>query len=158
MNISFDSSKKYRGLDKEGQIIEAQIDSVLKVKAITTIKSDKLGKVKETKTVPNTPRFLDFTKVLNDVIYPEKKVSVGDNWSITKGDEIVKYSFIYKVASITSRRVMLEVSGNVGGNVKGNIQGTVNINKKSGVLLTSSIETMIENSKSSIKISTKKKI
>ncbi|WP_155995218.1 hypothetical protein [Tenacibaculum ovolyticum] len=164
MNISkgdtimfFDSSKSSTRLDKKDEIIKAQIDSVLKMNAITTIKSDKLGKVKETKTVPNVPGFPDFTKVLNDIIYPVNEVSVGDNWSVIKGDEVVKYNFVYKVVSITSRRVILEVSGKVGGEVTGNIEGTVNINKKSGVLLKSNIDTVIENTKSSIKISTKKK-
>lgn len=137
MQMSYDSSKKEEELDETGKMMKTQMGPMLQ--AVITTKSNSLGKVIETKVVPNVPGASDLTQQSNSVVYPEKAVILGDTWSMTKDSKGMKFNFIYKVKAITLKNVSLDISGTVEGLATGNITGFMNVDKKSGLPLTSKI-------------------
>ena len=142
MQMSYDSSKKGEELDQAGKMMKAQMEPMLK--ATITAKGDKLGKILETKVVPNIPGASDLTKQSSNVTYPEKAVAVGDTWSMIKDSKGMKFNFVYKVTSISSKSVLLNVSGKVEGIATGDITGSMRIDRKSGVPVNSKIDMIIQ--------------
>ncbi|WBX70302.1 DUF6263 family protein [Tenacibaculum retecalamus] len=140
--MSYDSSKKEEELSPTDEVMKAQMAPMMKV--LITTKGDNLGKIIETKVEPNIPNANNLTQQSSNVVYPEKAVSVGDTWSMNKDANGMKLNFVYKVNSITAKNVLLDISGNVEGVGTGNIKGTMNIDKKTGVALTSKIEMLMK--------------
>ena len=140
--MSYDSSKKEGELSPTDEVMKAQMAPMMKV--LITTKGNNLGKVIETKVEPNIPNANNLTEQSSNVVYPEKAVSVGDTWSMNKDANGMKLNFVYKVNSITAKNVLLDISGNVEGVGTGNITGTMNIDKKTGVALTSKIEMLMK--------------
>lgn len=140
--MSYDSSKKEEELSPTDEVMKAQMAPMMKV--LITTKGDNLGKIIETKVEPNIPNANNLTQQSSNVVYPENAVSVGDTWSMNKDANGMKLNFVYKVNSITAKNVLLDISGNVEGVGTGNITGTMNIDKKTGVALTSKIEMLMK--------------
>ncbi|MCT4698285.1 DUF6263 family protein [Tenacibaculum haliotis] len=140
--MSYDSSKKEEELSPTDEVMKAQMAPMMKV--LITTKGDNLGKIIETKVEPNIPNANNLTQQSSNVVYPEKAVLVGDTWSMNKDANGMKLNFVYKVNSITAKNVLLDISGNVEGVGTGNIKGTMNIDKKTGVVLTSKIEMLMK--------------
>ncbi|CAM1346696.1 DUF6263 family protein [Tenacibaculum insulae] len=137
MQMSYDSSKKEEELDQTGKMMKAQMGPMLQ--AVITTKGNNLGKVLETTVVPNVPGASDLTQQSSSVIYPENEVSVGDTWTMNKDNKGMKFNFVYKVKEITLKNVLLDISGTVEGMATGSITGSMNLDKKSGLPLTSII-------------------
>ena len=137
MQMSYDSSKKEEELDQTGKMMKAQMGPMLQ--AVITTKGNNLGKVLETTVVPNVPGASDLTQQSSSVIYPENEVSVGDTWTMNKDNKGMKFNFVYKVKEITLKNVLLDISGTVEGMATGSITGSMNLDKKSGLPLTSKI-------------------
>ncbi|MDY0779785.1 hypothetical protein [Tenacibaculum sp. IB213877] len=137
IQMSYDSSKKEEELNETEKIMQAKMSPMLQ--AVITTKTNNLGKVLETKVTPNIPETADLANQPSSVIYPEYKLGVGDSWTMEKENNGMKFNFIYKVTSITNKNVLLNVSGKVNGIAVGNINGNMDIDKKSGVPITSKI-------------------
>ena len=140
--MSYDSNNKEEELSQTNEAMKAQMAPMMKV--LITTKGDNLGKVIETKVEPNIPGANNLTQQSSNVVYPEKAVSVGDTWSMNKDTNGMKLNFIYKVNSITAKNIVVDISGDVTGIGTGNITGTMNIDKKTGVALTSKIEMLMK--------------
>lgn len=138
MPMSYDSTKKAEELDDTGKMMKSQMDPMLK--AVITMKGNNLGKVLESKVEPNIPGTSDLANQSSNVVYPEKAVAVGDTWTMSKNNKGMDFNFVYKVKSITSKMVLLDVTGKVAGVAAGDIIGTMNIDKKSGVPTESKID------------------
>lgn len=138
MPMSYDSTKKAEELDDTGKMMKSQMDPMLK--AVITMNVNNLGKVLESKVEPNIPGISDLANQSSNVVYPEKAVAVGDTWTMSKNNKGMDFNFVYKVKSITSKTVLLDVTGKVAGVAAGDIIGTMNIDKKSGVPTESKID------------------
>ena len=138
MSISYDSSKSDEDLDATGKMMKAQMGPMLQ--AVITVKGNSLGEVTETTVEPNIPGTSDFANQSNNVVYPEKALRVGDTWTMNKEEKGMNIDFTYKVTSITSTNVLLDVSGKVSGNASGTVTGTMDIDKNSGVPLVAKID------------------
>lgn len=138
MPMSYDSTKKAEELDDTGKMMKSQMDPMLK--AVITMKGNNLGKVLESKVEPNIPGTNDLANQSSNVVYPENAVAVGDTWTMSKNNKGMDFNFVYKVKSITSKTVLLDVTGKVAGVAAGDIIGTMNIDKKSGVPRESKID------------------
>jgi Family of unknown function (DUF6263) len=93
-------------------------------------------------------------------VFPENKVSVGDEWTseiVTSVSQFpMKLSSGYKVKSISTDEVVLDVSGDIskddsGENqemaamdIKGNFKGEMTLNRKTGLVKTSNMDQDIE--------------
>jgi hypothetical protein len=137
MNMSYDSSKSDAELDQMGQMMKGQMEPMLK--AVITAKGNNLGEVISTTVEPNTPGTSDLANQSSNVVYPKNKVKVGDTWDYTKSDKGMTMTFKYTVKSITSKNVVLAITGDVGGAASGTISGSMNIDRKSGVPTKSNI-------------------
>lgn len=138
MSMNFDSSKSDDELDDAGKMMKSQMGPMLK--AVITSKGNNLGEVLSTTVEPNTPGTSDLTKQSSNVVYPKNKVKVGDTWDFKKSDKGMNMNFKYTVKTITSKLVVLDVSGTVDGMADGKISGVMNVNRKSGVPVKSNIK------------------
>ncbi|CAM1353608.1 MULTISPECIES: DUF6263 family protein [Tenacibaculum] len=138
MPMSYDSSKKAEDLDDTGKMMKSQMDPMLQ--AVITMKGNNLGKVLESKVEPNIPGTSDLANQSSNVVYPENAVAVGDTWNMSKNSKGMDFNFVYKVKSITSKTVLLDVTGKVKGMALGDIIGTMTVDKKSGVPTESKID------------------
>ena len=136
MQMSYDSTKKDDELDEMGKMMKAQISPMLKV--VITTKMNSLGKVLETKVVPNMPNAEQFSS--QSVSYPEKAVKVGDTWNDEKDAQGMKTAVEYKVTKITKDIVVLSTTGKVSGAGTGTVNGTLEIDRKSGMPLKSLVK------------------
>ncbi|MEE4000406.1 DUF6263 family protein [Tenacibaculum sp. FZY0031] len=138
MNLSYDSTKKDEELDEAGKMMKAKMQPMLSATIIT--KGDNLGNIIETKVEPSTIQGAkDFAKQSGSVIYPKEAVAVGDTWTKTKNDGTMNFSFIYKVKSITSKNVLIDISGKITGAADGDITGAMDIDRSTGMPLESKI-------------------
>ncbi|MDO6674679.1 DUF6263 family protein [Tenacibaculum sp. 1_MG-2023] len=136
--MSYDSTKKDEELDETGKMMKSRMKPMLSATIIT--KGDNLGNILETKVEPsNIQGAKDFSKQSSSVIYPKEAVGVGDTWTKTKSDGAMSFSFTYKVKSISSNNVLIDVSGKVTGAANGDITGTMDIERDSGMPLESNI-------------------
>ncbi len=142
MNVSYDSTKKEEELDETGKMMRAQMQPMLA--ATITLKGDKKGTILEAKAEPNFQGAEKIAEQSSSVTYPEKAVAVGDTWEMKKNQQGMSFEFIYKVNSITSSNVLVDVTGKVTGIGEGDITGSINIDKKSGVLQTSEINVLMK--------------
>ncbi|WGH76413.1 DUF6263 family protein [Tenacibaculum tangerinum] len=132
MNISFDSSKKDEELDEIGKRMKSKMQPLLSATIIT--KGDKLGNILETKIEPNDIEGANnFTNQAGSIIYPKEAVKVGDTWTATKSDGTIDFVFNYKVASISSKNIIIDISGKVSGMATGDITGSMDIDRDSGL-------------------------
>lgn len=138
MNMSYDSSKSDEELDQTGLMLKSQMGPMLEV--VITAKGNNLGEITETTVEPNIPNASDFTNQSNNVIFPKKAVRVGDIWTMNKEQNGMSIVFTYKVKSITRTNVLLDVTGKVTGNATGTVTGNMDIDKKSGMPMTSKID------------------
>jgi len=138
VNISYDSSKKDEELDETGKMMKSKMQPMLSATIMT--KGDNLGNILETKVEPsNIQGAKDITKQSSSVIYPKEAVAVGDTWTKTKNDGAMNFSFTYKVKSISSKNVLIDISGKVTGAADGDITGAMDIDRDSGMPLESNI-------------------
>jgi hypothetical protein len=138
-NMSFDSDMSDDELDDSGKMLKAQMGPILG--AVISTKGNNLGEVLEVTVEPNIPGADDMAKQNNNIVYPKEAVKVGSTWSLEKEQQGMKMNFVYTVKSISKSLVILSVSGTVSGMAEGTITGAMNIDKNSGVLLKSSIDT-----------------
>ena len=88
---------------------------------------------------PNVPGMEDIANQSSNVVYPKEAVKVGSTWTMTRDDKGMKMDFIYKVKSILKDKLILDLSGDVSGMASGKINGNMDINRKSGIPLNTSI-------------------
>ncbi|TDQ29879.1 DUF6263 family protein [Tenacibaculum caenipelagi] len=137
MQVSYDSTKKEEELDDTGKMMKSQMKPMLE--ATIFMKGDRMGTILETKAEPNFQGAEKITDQSNSVVYPENAVAVGDTWTMNKNKDGMSLDFTYKVKSISSKNVLLDVSGKVSGVADGNITGSIDIDRKSGILTESKI-------------------
>jgi hypothetical protein len=137
MNMNYDSSKKDDELDEMGKMLKSQMGPMLQ--AVITVKGNSIGEVTETIVEPNVPGTQDLANQSSNVVYPEKAVKVGDTWTMSKLDQGMDMSFIYKVTSITKEHVLIDVAGTVAGIADGTISGDMKVDRNSGVPLVSNV-------------------
>ncbi|SDR78414.1 hypothetical protein SAMN05216503_0892 [Polaribacter sp. KT25b] len=135
--MSFDSTKSDDELDEAGKMVKAQMSPMLA--AVLTAKGNNLGEVIEMKAEPNVPGMDDFANQSN-VIYPKEAVKVGSTWTYQKNQKGMILDFVYTVKSILKDKVELDITGKSSGMATGDITGTMNIDKESGVPLSSVID------------------
>lgn len=136
--INFDSSVSEDKLDETGKMMKTQMDPMLK--AVITAKGNNLGEVLEMKVEPNVPGMSDMGNQATNVAYPKEAIQVGSTWTAKKNEKGMVLDFVYTVKSITKNQVNLEISGKVSGIATGTITGTMEIDKLSGVPMTSLID------------------
>lgn len=139
MQMSYDSTKKDDELDEMGKMMKAQISPTLKM--VITTKMNSLGEVLDTKVVPNMPNAEQFSS--QSVSYPKKAVKVGDTWNDEKNAQGMKTVIEYKVTKITKNIVFLSTTGKVSGAGTGTLNGTLEIDRKFGIPLSSSMKSTI---------------
>ncbi|WP_428742834.1 DUF6263 family protein [Tenacibaculum sp.] len=137
MNMSYDSTKKDEELDEAGKMMKSQMKPMLE--STIFMKGDRMGTILESKAEPNFKGAEKITEQSSSVVYPENAVAVGDTWTMSKNQEGMNMDFTYKVKSISSKNVLLDVSGKVSGVAEGDITGSIDIDKKSGILTESKI-------------------
>ncbi|WGH76414.1 DUF6263 family protein [Tenacibaculum tangerinum] len=138
ISVSYDSTKKDEELDETGKMMSSKMKPMLSATIIT--KGDNLGNVIETKVEPSNVEGADnFTKQAGSIVYPKEAVGVGDTWTATKSEGGMDFVFNYKVASISSKNVFIDISGEVSGIATGDINGSMNIERDSGMALESKI-------------------
>ncbi|RKF03536.1 hypothetical protein C8N26_1925 [Tenacibaculum lutimaris] len=138
LQMSYDSTKKDEELDEAGKVIRTQMKPMMD--AVITMKGDKRGIILESKAEPNFQGAEKITEQSNSVVYPENAVAVGDTWTMTKNQDGMNMDFTYKVKSISSKNVLIDVSGKITGIADGDITGSIDIDKKSGILTESKID------------------
>lgn len=136
--MSFDSTKSDEELDDTGKMMKAQMGPMLS--ALIYAKGNNLGEILEVKVEPSIPGVEDMAKQSSNVVYPTEAVSVGSTWTMTKEEKGMKMDFLYTVKSISSDKVVLDLSGDVSGMATGKISGNMNIDKASGIPENSTID------------------
>jgi hypothetical protein len=136
--MSFDSTKSDEELDDTGKMMKAQMGPMLS--ALIYAKGNNLGEMLEVKVEPSIPGVEDMAKQSSNVVYPTEAVSVGSTWTMTKEEKGMKMDFLYTVKSISSDKVVLDLSGDVSGMATGKISGNMNIDKASGIPENSTID------------------
>ncbi|OAD44998.1 DUF6263 family protein [Polaribacter atrinae] len=136
--MSFDSTKSDDELDETGKMMKAQMGPMLS--ALIYAKGNNLGEMLEVKVEPSIPGVEDMAKQSSNVVYPKEAVSVGSNWTMTKEEKGMKMDFLYTVKSISSDKIVLDLSGDVSGMATGKISGNMNIDKASGIPKNSTID------------------
>ncbi|WP_288956581.1 hypothetical protein [uncultured Polaribacter sp.] len=136
--VNYDSTKNEAELDVTGKMMKSQMDPMLK--AVIKVKSSTLGKEIETKVEPNVLGLNNMTNQSSNIVYPKEAVSIGSSWSMIKSEKGMEMKFVYTVSSITSKLVLLDITGTVGGLAKGTIKGIMYIDKNSGVTQYSTID------------------
>ncbi len=137
LQMSYDSTKKEEELDEAGKVMRTQMKPMMD--AVITMKGDKRGTILESKAEPNFNGSEKITEQSSSVVYPENAVAVGDTWTMTKNQDGMNMDFTYEVKSISSKNVLIDVSGKVTGIAEGDITGAIDIDKKSGLLTESKI-------------------
>jgi hypothetical protein len=135
--MSFDSSKSDDELDEMGKMMKAQMGPMLT--AVITTKGNNLGEVLEMKAEPNVPGMDDFASQTN-VVYPKEAIKVGSTWTIQKDQKGMILDFEYTVKSILKDKVELGITGKSSGLATGDITGTMDVDRASGVPLSSVID------------------
>ena len=136
--MSFDSTKSDDELDETGKMMKAQMGPMLS--ALISAKGNNLGEILEVKVEPSIPGVEDMAKQSSNVVYPTEAVSVGSTWTMTKEEKGMKMDFLYTVKSISSDKIVLDLSGDVSGMATGTISGNMNIDKASGIPENSTID------------------
>ena len=136
--MSFDSTKSDEELDETGKMMKAQMGPMLS--ALISAKGNNLGEILEVKVEPSIPGVEDMAKQSSNVVYPTEAVSVGSTWTMTKEEKGMKMDFLYTVKSISSDKIVLDLSGDVSGMATGKISGNMNIDKASGIPENSTID------------------
>ncbi|WP_166386241.1 DUF6263 family protein [Polaribacter sp. 11A2H] len=136
--MSFDSTKSDEELDETGKMMKAQMGPMLS--ALISAKGNNLGEILEVKVEPSIPGVEDMAKQSSNVVYPTEAVSVGSTWTMTKEEKGMKMDFLYTVKSISSDKIVLDLSGDVSGMATGTISGNMNIDKASGIPENSTID------------------
>lgn len=137
MQMSYDSNKKDDELDDAGKMMKAQMGPMMKVKVFA--KTDKFGKVTDTRVEPTIPNADQFNQS-NNIEYPKNAVKVGDTWNVKKDDKGMQMDISYKVLSIDKTKVVLEATGKISGNATGTMKGKFDIERMSGIPLNSTID------------------
>ncbi|MDP5104826.1 MAG: hypothetical protein NWQ31_01495 [Polaribacter sp.] len=135
--MSFDSTKSDDELDEMGKMMKAQMSPMLS--SVITSKGNNLGEVLEVKAEPNVPGMDDFTSQTN-VVYPKEAIKVGSTWTFQKDQKGMILDFVYTVKAILKDKVELDITGTSSGLATGDITGTMNIDRASGIPLTSNID------------------
>lgn len=135
--MSFDSTKNEDELNDTDKMMKAQMGPMLE--AVVFAKGNNLGEVLEVSVNPNVPGMEDIANQSSNVVYPKEAVKVGSTWTMTRDDKGMKMDFIYKVKSILKDKLILDLSGDVSGMASGKINGNMDINRKSGIPLNTSI-------------------
>jgi hypothetical protein len=135
--MSYDSSKSDDELDPMGLMLKGQMSPMLE--AVLTAKGNNLGEVIEVSAEPSVPGMNDFANQ-STVVYPTEAVKVGSTWTYQKKDKGMVLDFVYEVKAILKDKVEVGVTGTSSGMATGDITGTMEIDKKSGVPLSSNID------------------
>ena len=133
--MSYDSTKSDDELDEMGKMMKTQMSPMLS--ALIIAKGNNLGEVLEVKVEPNVPGMDDLTS--SNVVYPKEAIKVGSTWNFQKNQKGMVLDFVYKVKSILKDKVVIDISGKVSGMTTGSISGSMEVDRASGVPLTSLI-------------------
>jgi len=139
--MSFDSTKNEDELNDTDKMMKAQMGPMLE--AVVFAKGNNLGEVLEVSVNPNVPGMEDIANQSSNVVYPKEAVKVGSTWTMTRDDKGMKMDFIYKVKSILKDKLILDLSGDVSGMASGKINGNMDINRKSGIPINTSINMIL---------------
>ncbi len=137
MKMAYDSNKSDDELDDFGKRLKAQFEPLLSATIMT--KSNNLGKILEMTFEPDSPALKQFADQSSGVIYPDKKIKVGDTWTASQDKNGIKINFIYTVKAIEKEKVLLDLSGSVSAGAEGEITGSMTIDRDSGIPLESII-------------------
>jgi len=135
--MSFDSGKSDDELDDFGKMLKMQMGPMLT--AVIFAKGNGLGEVLEMKVEPNIPGVEDVGNQASSVAYPKEAVKIGTTWNMEKENKGSKMNFVYTVKSISGKEVVLSISGSISGKANGTISGDMNVDRKSGIPLKSTI-------------------
>ena len=133
--VSFDSTKSDEELDETGKMMKAQVGPFLT--ATITNKMNSLGEVTEVVVEPQIAGIEEMTKQSSSVVYPEEAISVGSSWDITKSENGMDIKIIYTVKEITKTNILFSISGAISGMASGSVDGKMNVDRSSGVPLSS---------------------
>ena len=136
-NMSYDSSVADDELDQMGLMLKSQMSPMLK--AVISVKATNLGEVLESSSTINFQGSENFGQ--SNVVFPKKPVRVGDTFKMDQTAQGLTLTLIYTVKSISANSVVLALSTSNDGT---EIKGTMTIDKDSGVVLNSKIETTVE--------------
>lgn len=136
--LFYDSTQKEEELDTTGKMMKQQMDPILS--SVLTTKSDNLGNVLGITVAPNNPKTAQMTKQNSSVVYPERAVKVGSEWSSTNEDAGLTVKMTYKVVSISDDKVELSLIGEVSGMATGTAKGNLTLDRASGMPSVSKVE------------------
>jgi hypothetical protein len=131
--MSYDSTKSDDELDEMGKMMKTQMSPMLQ--AVIIAKGNNLGEVLDIRTEPNVPGMDDLTS--SNVVYPKEAIKVGSTWDFQKNQKGMVLDFVYKVKSILKDKVVIDISGKVSGMTTGTITGNMEVDRVSGIPLTS---------------------
>lgn len=131
VTMSYDSAKSEEELDASGKMIKAQMAPMLQAVINNTV--NPLGENVKTTIVPQEAANAGNFANQNGMVYPEKALQLGDEWTDTKSNNGMTMNTTYTVNEITENSISLKVSGNTTGMSEGKISGYVTIDRASGV-------------------------
>lgn len=140
--MNFDSSKNDDELDEMGKMMKTQMAPIFS--AVITSKTNSLGDVLDVSVSPSVPQVAEMGKQNSSIVYPKEAVKIGSNWSTTKQETGMTVKIDYTVKSISDKEVILNISGDVSGMGTGTVSGDMNIEKASGVPVSSKMQMKID--------------
>jgi hypothetical protein len=159
VEMSFDTDMKEEDLDMMGKQMKAQFTPMMAV--VIHSKTNQLGKVLSTETKPNYPGMDQITNQSSNIEYPEKALIVGDSWTVINEVAEATMTITYEIKGIEPAVVLIGLTGVVSGGGKGDISGELTVDKKTGILLKTKMNTelLVQGQKTSSKVNmTMKKV
>lgn len=132
-SMSYDSDMKEEDLSERDKLFGAQVVSLLKT--VITMKYDSRGRTELVKIEPDLPSVRQFLNQYKNVVYPEKALKVGDNWTTQEEFQRTKMSMTNTVQKITRDKIFVRTSGIVTGMEGAKVQGIIEIDRKTGTPL-----------------------
>lgn len=134
MKVNYDSDLKEEELDDTSKMMSAQMKPMLET--VLSTKTNIYGEVLDMQMVKGSGNVDQFTSQAESVVYPKEAVTVGYSWSTKKDNNGMIINSTYTVKSIDSEVVVLEIKGDITGSSEGGLTGSLNIDKDTGVPVT----------------------
>lgn len=141
MMMAYDTSADDEDVDEMGKMLKQQIDPMLKL--VITSKISESGKVVSVEVEPSTIPNADQFKNQATISFPTKAVKVGDTWSEENVAQGMTINSTYTVKEILADKVILSATGKMTGAATGTVVGQLDIDKKTGITLSSNLETVM---------------
>ncbi|SNR15417.1 DUF6263 family protein [Tenacibaculum jejuense] len=141
--IDYNSNMKEEELSEEGKKFRNNMAPFLNTKMFINI--DGRGRPTLLKLEPEVKGVDQLTNQFQMVIYPEEPVSVGSSWTDTKNTNGVDVKLTYTIKEITTDKVFAELFGKIPLLPGSRIKGMLEIDRKTGVTLSSSFNMKADN-------------